>query len=282
MKFFQSRSVQLDRQPLVIRLGVFIGSLLLLWIPLALPIYGIVRDPNWAGILTMGILYVEFLVLVRVWGRYVYRQPLFQRYGLAITRKNGRDLLLGLSLGLVSLLALLSLESVLGWLAWQPPTSDFPRIALEGLAVAVGIGFAEELLFRGWLLDELRRDYRLGVATGVNAFLFAGVHFIKPVGEILRTLPAFPGLFLLGLTLVLAKQIGKGRLGLPIGLHGGLVWGYYLVNVGQLVEYGNRVPVWVTGIDANPLAGLMGMIGLGAIALGMRQAAKVRSKEFRN
>lgn len=214
----------------------------------------------------MGILYLEFLGLVAVWGRSIYRQPLFRRYGLVVTRKNGRDLLFGLCLGLVSLLTLLSVEVGLGWIEWQPAKPDFLRIVLEGLAVALGLGFAEELLFRGWLLDELQRDYSPSLATGVNAFLFAIAHFIKPFEEVLRTLPAFPGLFLLGLTLVWAKQTGQGRLGLPIGLHGGLVWGYYLVNVGQLLSYNNKVPVWVTGIDANPLAGVMGMVWLSAIA----------------
>jgi len=29
---------------------------------------------------------------------------------------------------------------------------------------------------------------------------------------------------------------------LPIGLHSGLVWGYYIINVGQLVEYSGQVP----------------------------------------
>lgn len=268
------------RQPFVIRLGVFIGSLLLLWIPLALPIYGIVRDPNWVSILTMGILYVEFLGLVKWWGHYVYRQSLFQRYGLVWTRKNAQDLLLGLSLGLVSLLTLLSLETALGWLAWQPPSPQFLRITLEGLAVAIGVGFAEELLFRGWLLDELQRDYRRSVATGVNACVFTLLHFIKPFPEMLRTLPAFPGLFLLGLTLVWTKKAGRGKLGLPMGLHGGLVWAYYMVHVGQLINYQDKVPVWVTGIDQNPLAGVMGMVCLSTIALGMKKATKVTSKEL--
>jgi uncharacterized protein len=267
VSFLKFQIGQLDRKPLVIRLSVFIIILLVLWVPFAVPIYHFVRDPNWVSILTMGILYIEFLVLLRVWGRYVYRQPLFRRYGLVKTRKNGREWVLGLSLGLVSLLTLLSLEAALGWLAWQPLQINFPRIALEGLAVAMGIGFAEELLFRGWLLDELQRDFQLGVATGVNAFLFAGVHFIKPAEEILRTLPAFPGLLLLGLTLVWTKRTAKGRLGLPMGFHSGLVWGYYLVNVGQLIDYQDKVPVWITGIDANPLAGLMGMVWLSTIAI---------------
>ncbi|HIK31848.1 MAG TPA: CPBP family intramembrane metalloprotease [Oscillatoriales cyanobacterium M59_W2019_021] len=280
MNFFKSRFKQLDRHPLAIRFSLFTIALLLLWVPFALPIYRFVPDPNWVSILSMGILYLEFLVLLKIWGRYVYRQSLFQRYGLIFFQKNGRDWLFGLSLGLVSLFSLLSLEFVLGWLAWQPPASNFPRIAVEGFAVAVGIGFAEELLFRGWLLDELQRDYRSDTATWVNALLFAAVHFIKPWQEMLRSLPAFPGLFLLGLALVWAKKTGQRRLGLPMGLHSGLVWGYYLMNVGQLMEYRDAVPVWVTGIDANPLAGMMGMVWLSAIALGMKYMAKKTQKSL--
>jgi len=48
------------------------------------------------------------------------------------------------------------------------------------------------------LLDELQRDYRSRVA--VDALVYAVLHFIKPPAEILRTLPGFPGLLLLGLT----------------------------------------------------------------------------------
>lgn len=274
MNLLNYRIGKLERQPLRVRVPIFLSLLLLLWIPLALPIYRFVRDPNWVSILTMGILYVEFVGLVKFWGRCVYRQHLFRRYGLVLDRNNYRDVLLGLSIGFISLLTLVSVEVALGWVAWQSVKPDFIRIVLEGLAVALGLGFAEELLFRGWLLDELQRDYSPSVATRVNAFLFAIVHFIKPMSEIVRTLPAFPGLFLLGLTLVWAKKTAKERLGLAIGLHGGLVWGYYLINVGQLISYKNNIPAWVTGIDANPLAGLMGMVWLSAIAFGMRLAAK--------
>jgi len=89
---------------------------------------------------------------------------------------------------------------------------------------------------------------------------------------------------LLGLALVWAKQSTRtlvwsvsslchhqGRLGLPIGLHGGLVCGYYVVNVGNLVAYSGQVPEWVTGLNSNPLAGVMGLVFLGAIAFYMRQ-----------
>jgi membrane protease YdiL (CAAX protease family) len=62
------------------------------------------------------------------------------------------------------------------------------------------------------------------------------------------------------------KAFSEGdRLGIPIGLHAGLVWGYYIVNVGQLIEYSNQVPVWVTGIDGNPIAGVMGLLFLSGL-----------------
>jgi uncharacterized protein len=50
-----------------------------------------------------------------------------------------------------------------------------------------------------------------------------------------------------------------------------LVFGYYVVNVGNLITYTGRVPAWITGLNNNPLAGCMGLIFLGAIALYMRQ-----------
>ena len=56
-------------------------------------------------------------------------------------------------------------------------------------------------------------------------------------------------------------------MGICIGLHGGLVWGYYIINVGEMVRYNDRVPVWVTGIDNNPIAGVMGLIFLSGLLL---------------
>ncbi|NET45340.1 hypothetical protein [Okeania sp. SIO2B3] len=56
-------------------------------------------------------------------------------------------------------------------------------------------------------------------------------------------------------------------LGLPIGIHAGFVWGYYIINVGGLVKYSSVVGEWIIGINGNPLAGVMGWFFLGAIAL---------------
>ncbi len=255
---------------------MFVIALLLLWLPLAAPIYWLGRDLNSVSILTMLLLYGEFILLVRFWGKHVYREPqLLRHYGLERTWRNVRELLIGLGTGIITVLSLFGLEGWLGWLVWQQPAGVLPQVILEGLIVALGLGFAEELLFRGWLLDELQRDYQPRVALWVDALIYAALHFIKPLAEILRTLPGFPALLLLGLTFVWAKRSHRSRLGLPIGLHSGFVWGYYIINVGQVVEYSGQVPDWITGVDHNPLAGVMGLLFLGLIAFWIRRRLQV-------
>ncbi len=246
------------------RLLCFIGALSILWLPLAISISWLLSDrSNLASIVTMSLLFVELLFLWRFWGKFVYREPhIFTRYGLKKSKINGREFIKGLAIGFWFCLSLFIVEALLGWIEVVLPSVNLFKIIAEGLLSAVGIGFAEELLFRGWLLDELQRDYSQKTCLWVDGTIFAVCHFIKPLEEIIRTAVTFPALVLLGITLVLAKSNHRDRLGICIGIHAGLIWGYYIVNVGELIEYTNRVPVWVTGIDNNPIAGLMGLIFL--------------------
>lgn len=246
------------------RLGFFIFVLLLVWLPLAAPIYlFLASDPNLVTILTMGLLFVEFLFLIQFWGKKVHRETrMLSCYGLVRTRQNAIDLFNGLNVGLVLVFSLFILLQILGWSEWQKPSESLLPIVFQGLLSALGVGLAEELVFRGWLLDELERDYDSKISLWADALIFAFLHFLKPLGEIIRTFPQFPGLVLLGLNLVWAKRARQNRLGLSIGLHAGLVWGYYIVRVGGLVEDSNKVPSWITGVDGNPLAGLTGLLFL--------------------
>ncbi|BAZ66596.1 MAG: CPBP family intramembrane metalloprotease [Pelatocladus maniniholoensis HA4357-MV3] len=264
----------LAQHSVFIRLGCFLVVLLVLWLPFAIPIYLLVSDANLVSILTMVLLYVEFIFLLRIWGNQVYKQPqILQHYGLQFTRLNGVDLLQGLAIGLISILILFGLEGLLGFLVWQQPKSFLLKVVLEGSLTGLGIGFVEELLFRGWLLDELQRDYSPPVALWTSAIIYGVSHFIKPLEAIIHTLPQLPALVLLGLTQVWGKRWRRGRLGLPIGLHGGIVWGYYIINIGGLIEYTNRVPDWVTGVNKNPLMGVMGLVLMGVLAFWMKGKA---------
>ena len=259
--------------PVPLRLGIFIIFLLILWLPIAIPLYLLLQDdPNLTTIVTMAILYLEFIGLLFVWNKKVYKIKFWWRdYGLVFTRKNGIELLNSLSLGLFFTFGLFIIEAIFGWGKFVQPGANFTRIIFEGLLSALGLGLAEELVFRGWLLEELKKGYSRNIVVVTNGLIFAILHFIRPIGEVIRTFPQFPALFLLGVTLVWAKIGHSNRLGICIGLHGGLVWGYYIINVGKIVDYTGQVSTLVTGIDNNPLAGIMGLIGLGLLSLLMRR-----------
>ncbi|XGV97315.1 MAG: CPBP family intramembrane glutamic endopeptidase [Leptolyngbya sp. BL-A-14] len=279
---------KLARYPAPVRIAAFLLLLALLWLPIALPVYGFVKDSNTVSIVTLLALYIEFIFLVRVWGKRVYGQAdLLWRYGLERSQRMAIELAIGLVIGCAAVFALFATQTAFGWITWQVPSSALVRIAAEGLLVSLGFGFAEELLFRGWLLDELQRDYASSVALWVDATIFALVHGLRP---------QFPALVLLAVTLIWAKRsrtdsgstmrlsgkerpyqwlnVPRGRLGLPMGLHAGLVWGYYMVNVGQLIRYVPQAPAWLSGIDHNPLAGAIGFLFMGVLALGMWRYAK--------
>ena len=259
--------------PAPIRLGIFLLFLLLIWLPLAAPVYLLFSaDPNFVTILTMGLLFAEFLVLIQVWAKYVEgKKYILRHYGLIFNRSNLRDIIKGLILGILLTFCLFLFESRLNWLVFHLSKYNLLSITFEGLLTALGVGWAEELFFRGWLLTELEKDYSLANSLWLNAVIFAILHFLKPLAEMMRTFPQFPSLILLGLILVWAKRSHRNCLGICIGLHAGLVWSYYIVNVGELVQYTQKVPPWITGIDGNPLAGIVGVGFLVIMAVLVRR-----------
>lgn len=262
---------RLARYPALARIFFFLLALALVWLPIALPLYRWLGFNGSLSVIPLVLIYLLFVVWLVPWGRRVHgqAQPL-RTHGLGFSTRHRQELGIGVVVGLVSLGLLFAIEGGLGWLTWQPLPPNLGRIALEGLGVGLGVGLAEELLFRGWLLDELRYDWGFTPALWVSAAAYAALHFIKPWPAIVQDLPSFPGLLLLGLTLGWARQRTADRLGLAIGLHGGLVAGYYLFDVGDLAIYTQRVPEWVTGLNQNPLAGAMGVLFLGVISLGIR------------
>ena len=262
-----------------VRILLFIGVLSFLWLPLAIPIYWLLReDSNLASILTMTLLFVELLFFWQFWGRSVHGQAkIYADYGFTRSSKNIAEFAKGLTIGFWFCLSLFIVEALLGWL--KVVASPSLLTIAEGLLSAVGIGLAEELLFRGWLLDELQRDYGKKASVYLSAGIFALAHFLKPIEEIIRTAVTFPALLLLGIALVLAKYRYGDRLGIAIGIHAGLVWGYYIVNVGQIIEYTNKVPAWVTGIDGNPIAGVMGLVFLTGLTLIVSDFSKAGARD---
>lgn len=273
-----------------LRIGLFLLLLGLAWLPFGALVYlpdGWLNGSSAAESVVLALLYIGFLSGLPYWGSQVHawRYP-FQRCGLIFQAQTARDLLLALVIGVLGVYGLFGLETLLGWAVPSSPSPRLVRFIVEGLVMALAVGFAEEMLFRGWVLAELEKDYGSAAARSMNAVFFAVMHFIKPWAEIVRTLPQFFGLVILGMALVWARRSPTGpkrqratRLGYPIGLHAGLIWGYYIVTVGGLSEYTGRAPEWITGIDSNPLAGLLGLILLGLIASAFAKTAQATTDD---
>jgi membrane protease YdiL (CAAX protease family) len=127
-------------------------------------------------------------------------------------------------------------------------------LLINGIALGLGVGFAEELLFRGWLLGELEfrlRDQAWGKngALVFQALIFSLAHtrFNQPLPVMLGLLG---GLALLGIALGLQRRADGGVIWGAVGLHGGLVGGWFVINQGFF------------GCDANPIGSLLGWAGL--------------------
>ena len=134
------------------------------------------------------------------------------------------------------------------------------KVLLNCLLLIVGIGFAEELVFRGWLLEELKIQYGFKKAIILQALIFSIAHvgFNLPFWQMLSVLL---GLFLLGILLSLLRIKDNNSLWGCAGLHGGLVGIWFLTNNG-LFDISKEAPGWLVGYgiaNTNPLGGFYGI-----------------------
>jgi len=194
------------------------------------------------------------LRLRRSWGE---RQP-WQRLGVTGPTPAVFKALVRGALKAAGLLALVITALILvGGLSWTPRLTA--GLLLNAAALGLGVGFAKELLFRGWLLGELNLLIGKQRALWLQAVLFSLVHtrFNLPPLQLLGLLI---GLLLLGLALGLQRRADGGLLWGAIGLHGGLVAGWFLLHQG-LATISPSAPAWLMGPD-NPIGGLVGWLGL--------------------
>ena len=144
---------------------------------------------------------------------------------------------------------------------------------LNALALALGVGFAEELVFRGWLWAELGERLGRRQALWGQALLFGLVHpWWRLPGLAGASLLA--GLILLGLVLGLQRRADGGALWGAMGLHGGLVGGWFALQAGPLALAASG-PEWLIGAagagGANPIGGVISWLALGGLALLRRR-----------
>ena len=135
-----------------------------------------------------------------------------------------------------------------------------PNKLINSIFLLIGVGLAEELIFRGWLLEELKNQFGIKKAILTQALIFSIVHigFDLPFWEMVSILT---GLFFLGILLSLLRLKDNNSLWGCIGLHGGLVGLWFITNNG-LLAIAKDSPKWLVGpgnINTNPLGGIFGI-----------------------
>lgn len=277
----------------VLRVLIFFVLWLVCWLPIALPLAKALKwqfpqpiSPVQKLPLLASLYALAPLIL---WGLIALEAKGFKDYGLPWQIDVLRSFGIGLALGSLDLLSLFLLEWGLGWVKWQLPpmrsssskgviapsaieptestesTQTAPSsisvlsTLLTTLLIGTWISLTEELVFRGFLLTTLQGDFSLWTAATIASLIFAVLHLVWEGKE---NLPQLPGLFLMGLVLVLARWVDRGNLGLAWGLHAGWIWVMATLDTLGAIHYPGRVSQWITGLGNKPLAGAMGLLFL--------------------
>ncbi len=252
----------LAEAPAIARVVAFFGIWVGLWLPIAAPLAMILGWQPAQPIeiqqklpLVASLYGVAPLVL---WGAAWLEGVPFSSYGLAGKVAVLGSLGTGLGLGILGLAVLWGIQLYLGWTQWQPADrNQFWQVLPPTLGLGLGVSLIEELIFRGFLLNQLLQDYSAWIAATIASLIFALLHLVWE-GRIV--IPQLPGLWLMGMVLVLARWVDGGSLGLAWGLHAGWVWGMASLDSAPILLNTSKGPAWITGLGQKPLAGLLGIL----------------------
>jgi membrane protease YdiL (CAAX protease family) len=188
--------------------------------------------------------------------------------GLPTGSGRGRLIWLGMGLGVASMLLVYLLGVALGVFVWDTGDKTGSYLIHKTLQAVIGglfIGVFEEILFRGFIFNALRKS--IGVIAGIliSSFLFSIVHFMRPIDPetvnqwnsgflLFGSLFARAGdaflqeactLFCMGLVLATLCHWMKS-IYVAIGLHAGWVW---VMMLFRLFTDNQENLVWLYGTN---------------------------------
>jgi hypothetical protein len=132
---------------------------------------------------------------------------------------------------------------------------------LNAILLIISIVLAEEIIFRGWLMEEMVLLFGLKRGIIFQSAIFSLAHFRSDIG-LVALIPFLAGLFLFGLVLTLRRSLDNGSLLGCIGLHGGLVSIWYLFDSGMII-FSIDTPYYLLGPSrnmVNPIGSVIGII----------------------
>ncbi|MBE9122565.1 CPBP family intramembrane metalloprotease [Tychonema sp. LEGE 07199] len=266
--------------PAIIKIILFFATWIAVWLPVATVVAIALKwhPPQPLGNKKLPLLASLYLIVPFIlWATSWIENTSFASWGWDWQPAVLMSLLEGLGLGIISLVILFGLQLTAGWIELKKSETSTETgenninfwaliinpASLLTLLLGLWISATEELIFRGCLQTILQQDYSILIAGAIASFIFAIAHLIWAAKE---TLPQLPGLWLMGMVLTLARIADNGSLGLATGIHAAWIWGITTVDTEGAIKPTSKVPEWITGIAAKPLAGAAGILLLLATA----------------
>lgn len=242
---------------------VFVPSLYIIGWFLSRPLILFRFAPSTVSLIGTLITFMIFVLLMPYWfkSRWGINNAWFL---LGLKANNSKKFILtkflkGFSQALSLIFILLLPIIVNDWFIWEGQLSS--GILINSLLLTIGVGFAEELLFRGWLQEELKLQMGFKMGLICQSIIFSLSHLRWDI-PFLDNLNILLGLFLLGLILSFKRLADDKSLWGSIGMHGGFVGIWFILNNG-LIEISDQAPFWIIGNqkdNLNPLSGIYGNI----------------------
>lgn len=220
-----------------------------------------------AVLLALTIIVALPAVTLSVWiGRRALDRRSFASLGLELKTPAARDLLIGFLIPAPLFALIFITQWGLGWLTVEGWGWAESSVVLTMLGVVLGlvgffaVGFYEELLFRGYYLQNLKDGTGLALALFLSSAVFAIAH----LGNFSSSIASSVGIFAAGYFLAYG-WLRTRALWLPIGLHigwnffQGPVFGFAVsgTSTPSIVVHTVEGPELLTGGGFGPEAGLI-------------------------
>ena len=161
-----------------------------------------------------------------------------------------REMLIGLGLGVATMLAVVAIMTALGLLEWSQATavtaSALAKIIFARLLSGLAVGFIEETMLRGVMFTAIERESGSRTAILLTSIVYSAVHFfasyhiaadhvtsssgmtllagtLQMFSRPLAIADAFLCLFAVGVVLAMIRA-RTGNIAACVGLHAGWVW----------------------------------------------------------
>ena len=219
------------------------------------------------------ITFFLFLIILPSWGRSRWKTNNLWFY-IGLDFKNKLLALKFFIIGLIWSAFILSIYLIFLFCCGWIDNFNFIdlRYFLNALILVAGIVFVEEIIFRGWLLEEMVLLFGLKRGIFFQSAIFSLAHYRSDI-SLIALITFFIGLFLFGIVLTIRRVFDKGKLWGSIGLHGGLVGIWYLFYSG-MVTFSDDIPYYFLGPSkdmVNPIGSFLGIIILLIILLFQRR-----------